>query len=262
MCCPHRKRNFWRKADVGFTDYLTKPVNPEKLEDMIIKYLPGDYLETPAEEPEEALSDEECEKLADGTNPFIEKLNSIEEIDVMSGLTNCGSAAILEFSIKKFYSSVSDRVVEIQQFFEGEDWSHYAIKIHALKSTSRLIGAMGLSMRAENLELCADKGETEEILENHKTLMNDFLAFKKKLEVLFDEDAGAEKPLISEAELSANIKKIGNFAESFDIDGVDSVMSELSKFKIPEEYKDKVEKIHSMIENVDFISLQELLKGN
>ena len=39
-------------------------------------------------------------------------------------------------------------------------------------------------------------------------------------------------------------------------------MSELSKFKIPEEYKDKVEKIHSMIENVDFISLQELLKGN
>lgn len=248
--------------DEGFTDYLTKPVNPEKLENMIIKYLPGDYLETSAEEPEEALSDEECEKLADGTNPFIEKLNSIEEIDVMSGLTNCGSAAILEFSIKKFYSSVSDRVVEIQQFFEGEDWSNYAIKIHALKSTSRLIGAMGLSMRAENLELSADKGETEEILENHKTLMNDFLAFKKKLEVLFDEDAGAEKPLISEAELSANIKKIGNFAESFDIDGVDSVMSELSKFKIPEEYKDKVEKIHSMIENVDFISLQELLKGS
>lgn len=248
--------------DAGFTDYLTKPVNPEKLEDMIRKYLPPDYLETSPEDSEEALSDEDCEKLADGTNPFIEKLYTIKEIDVMSGLTNCGSAAILEFSIKKFYSSVSDRIVELQQSFEGEDWKNYSIKIHALKSTARLIGAMGLSMRAENLELCADKGETGEILEKHKELMNDFLSFREKLTVLFDEEADSEKPLISESELSANIKKIGNFAESFDIDGVDSVMSELSRFKIPEEYKDKVEKIHTMIENVDFISLQELLKGD
>ena len=33
----------------GFDDYLSKPVNPAKLEEMIAKYLPSEYLETPPE---------------------------------------------------------------------------------------------------------------------------------------------------------------------------------------------------------------------
>ena len=236
--------------DAGFTDYLTKPVDPIKLEEMIKKYLPPEYLESAVDED----SSEPVE------NHFIENLKSIEEIDVDSAVVNCGNAETLEFSLQKYYKSADEKALELQQFFENEDWKNYGIKIHALKSTSRLIGANELSKRAEYLEQCADSLKIDEIQKEHKPFMNDFRALKEKLHLLFLDNEKGEKTLISEEELSEKLEKIANCAESFDIDGLDAIMEELEKCEIPENFKEKYIKIRTLVDNVDFIALKDLLQ--
>ncbi|MBB5226386.1 response regulator [Treponema ruminis] len=236
--------------DEGFSDYLSKPVEPSKLEEMIKKYLPPEYLESV--EPEESIAPVE--------NHIVEKVSSISEIEFESALANCGTPETLELSLKQYCTSADEKALELQQFFEAEDWANYGIKIHALKSTSRLIGANEISGRAEHLENCADSGEFEEIQKEHKPLMNDYLALKEKIRQIFlDEDDG-EKTEISEQDFTEKLEKIGECAESFDIDGLDAVMEELEKCKIPDGFSEKYAKIRGLVDNVDFIALKEFLQ--
>lgn len=235
----------------GFTDYLSKPVDPEKLENVIRKYLPQDYIEEDSSENEENNSGE-------GDTAFIEKLKLVEEIEVTTALKNCASAELLESSLKKYVSDIDSRAEELQNLYESGDWKLYCTKIHGLKSTSRLIGALSLSAKAEYLEHCSDKEEVDEIHKKHKPFLEEFQALKEKLLPLLQEDSG-ERTEISETEFLEKLNKIGDLVKDFDIDGLDSIIKELSQNAIPEKYTEKFEKIRTCVENVDFAGLKTLI---
>ena len=242
----------------GFDDYLSKPVNPAKLEEMIRHYLPEDYLEE-VSEPDSSDKNDTPDSSSDFSD-FISKLNAVESIDADSALKNCGTPELLLFSIKQYHSSINEKAVELQQFFEAEDWNNYEIKVHALKSTSRLIGALKLSKLAEHLEECAAKNDASEVHKNHKILVDSFLEYKSILEP-FTENASqdSQKPELSEAELKEKIKKLIEYADSFDIDGLDNLIKELKAFSLPLDFSQKFDNICKSIENVDFKELRILL---
>ena len=59
-----------------------------------------------------------------------------------------------------FAESAKEKAAEIERYFEAEDWENYTIKVHALKSSARLIGAMNLSDRAKDLEACGNTAKS------------------------------------------------------------------------------------------------------
>ena len=162
--------------------------------------------------------------------------------------------------VVKYYETIDEKALELQQYYESEDWENYCIKVHALKSTSRLIGAIRLSKLAEHLEECANNNTVSEIQKDHKPLMERFLSFRHKLEPLVEEDSdAADKPEISKEELSAKLKQMLDYADAFDIDGLDELIKELSSFKIPLDFSDRFDKIRTSVENVDFKELRSLV---
>ena len=234
----------------GFDDYLSKPVNPAKLEDMIKAYLPSDYLENNFD-TDEIITENQNEY-----SDFLNKLKSIDEIDCQAALKNCASQELLLSTIKQYHSSINQKALELQQFFESEDWENYGIKVHALKSTSRLIGAINLSKLAEHLEDCINNNTISEILNKHKNLIDTFLSFRYILQPLIeDENDKNPKKEISEEELTQKIKEIGELADAFDIDGLDNLIKEISSYQIPLDFSDKFDKIRTSVENVDFKKL-------
>ena len=60
----------------------------------------------------------------------------------------------------------------IRNCFSAQDWKNYAIYVHALKSTSKTIGAAELSALASALEQAASGGSESEL----RRLHGDFLA--------------------------------------------------------------------------------------
>ena len=247
----------------GFDDYLSKPVNPAKLEEMIRNYLPPEYIEdspddnfTSSEGSEKSENAEDSKKYSD----FITKMRNIEELDLDSAIKNCGSEELLFSIINQYHSSIDQKALELQQFFEAEDWDNYGIKVHALKSTSRLIGAIKLSKLAEHLEECANNNTITEIQNQHKNLMDIFLNFKNILEPLINESPDDNnKPEISNEELSKKINQILECADEYDLDGLDNLMKELSSVKLPLDFSEIFGKIRKSVENVDFKEVQNLL---
>ena len=108
----------------GFDDYISKPVNPAKLEELIKQYLPEDYIEEALYEENEEVSESAFEN-----SVFINKLYNIEELDADAALQNCGSEELLLFTINQYYDSIDEKALELQNFYEGEDWNNYEIKV-------------------------------------------------------------------------------------------------------------------------------------
>jgi CheY-like chemotaxis protein len=242
--------------DEGFDDYLSKPVNPDRLEELIRRYLPPDYLEDPPEGADDA-------DFSGGGGGFLALLAGVEGIDAKAALANCGTEAVLESTVHSYVSGMGGRADELEKLCAASDWKNYAVKVHAMKSTSRLVGAVELSSLAAGLEALADREAADEIRTGNAELVARIRALKPLLEravmpEVGQEDSGA-KPLISDQELEDVLARLSSYADSFDIDGLDAVMQELDGYSFKPDVEKAVAEVRTCVENVDFKKLKARL---
>jgi DegV family protein with EDD domain len=107
-------------------------------------------------------------------------LADIEGISVEDGLKYCGSEAALKKFLNTFCDSIDNKSKEIEDAYNRGDISFYTIKVHALKSTSRIIGAKELSGLAESLEMAGKEENRAFIDENTGRLLELYRSYKDK----------------------------------------------------------------------------------
>lgn len=73
--------------------------------------------------------------------------------------------------LRLFCVQSAEKREEIVSLYESANWTDYAIKVHALKSTSLTIGAEALSAQAKELELAGKRGDADYIQEHHDGLL-------------------------------------------------------------------------------------------
>lgn len=159
--------------DVGFADYVSKPVRGAKLEEAIRRNLP-EYLIKPAspEIPAEAVSTE--------PSGFADICGAVPELNVNAALQYCcGSAELLYDLLHDF--TENDHFSDLKAAFEEKRWEDYRRHAHSLKSTSLMIGLTGLSERARASELALKSGCTEFAELNHDSLIEEYSALLGKI---------------------------------------------------------------------------------
>lgn len=159
--------------DVGFADYVSKPVRGAKLEEAIRRNLP-EYLIKPAspEIPAEAVSTE--------PSGFADICSAVPELNVNAALQYCcGSAELLNDLLHDF--TENDHFSDLKAAFEEKRWEDYRRHAHSLKSTSLMIGLTGLSERARASELALKGGCTEFAELNHDSLIEEYSALLGKI---------------------------------------------------------------------------------
>ena len=70
-----------------------------------------------------------------------------------------------------FSAQSGEKREELAALFESGVWADYAVKVHALKSTSMTIGAEALSAQAKELEMAGKRGDADFIRERHAALL-------------------------------------------------------------------------------------------
>lgn len=61
--------------------------------------------------------------------------------------------------LRNFHTTSEAKQTEIASFHRAGNWENYTIKVHALKSSARTIGAMELSSCAAGLEQAGKSGD-------------------------------------------------------------------------------------------------------
>ena len=173
----------------GFNDYLSKPIVPEMLDDMIAKYLPSEnYRYGDLMEKTEAPSDE---------SEMLSKLRS-NGFNVDAALTYCmNDEEFLKELLVSFIDSEDEKTEAISSNYKERNWDDYSTYVHALKSSSRTIGADKLSDMAWTQEN-ASKVRDEAVVDGgYENMMSEYRRIVKILKSILgenedgsDEDSG------------------------------------------------------------------------
>lgn len=167
----------------GFTDYLSKPVNIDEMEQMMIKYLPKDSV---------IIIDGNGSDEQDELAALPEIIFDYPQLDVRRGLEYCGDAEDYIFALETFEVSVDAKAAQLEADLNNKDIENYAINVHSLKSTSRAIGATSLSEKAFGLEQAAKAKDEDTIMRDTPALLREYRELKDILRKILEQSEPAE----------------------------------------------------------------------
>ena len=189
-------------------------------------------------------------------------------IDPALGTKYCGSEKALFGALQTFRDTLPERETEIRQAYEKEDWEFYTIKVHALKSSARMIGAETLSKLAEEMEDAGKAGETGKIRENTDRLLGMYRSYEEGLKDLeqadpaFERDADemAGKPMADADTLADAWEALGDIAEGMDYDSAEAVLESLREYALAPEDAEAFKQVEINLKALNWDRILELVK--
>ncbi|MBQ6575672.1 MAG: response regulator [Lachnospiraceae bacterium] len=181
-------KEMFRQA--GFDGFVGKPVDSVELERVLKRVLPASLI---------VLSDPVTAKRhiteADGADvrSAADRLAAIG-VDTAKGLYYCQNDRNFYETLLAQYKkeSVLKKKIMDESLLSG-DLAAYAIQVHSIKSTSKMIGAMDLSEIARGLETAAKSSDRDYIDQNHETMIT---MYDRVLDAIGKDD---EEPLTESA---------------------------------------------------------------
>ncbi|MDD6573055.1 MAG: response regulator [Thermoflexaceae bacterium] len=140
----------------GFDDFLSKPIIPEKLDKMILHYLPGkcivnkDSVETEAQLPKK--QENQLEQLR----------KRLPEINFETGLATCCQDEDFYLELLKDFTELSMKE-ELTKYNQDKDYKNYCIRIHGFKNNAYSIGAKTMGDLAYEMEKLTRERFPEEV---------------------------------------------------------------------------------------------------
>lgn len=244
-------REMYIKA--GFDDYMTKPINPESLENLLLEYIPKEKIEAPDEGNDEDKT-------------VIPKfIYNIPELNVNSGISHCGSKHSYMSTLKLYNDAAAKNAEELEKLWNDGDLKNLTIRVHSLKSTSRMIGALSLGDHAAALEKAGDAKDTEKLEKELPVLLEEYRKLTSSLKTLNDKDENSSKedtrPIITDESLKEAYTTLSEFCASYDFDSVAQVVKKLGTYRMPESEAAKYDELVKAVDNYDYDLIPGILDG-
>ena len=239
---------------LGFDGYLAKPVEARMLEELIMKHLP-DKIVQKLEDPSEGQSTELPEDKA--------WLKEIEEIDTNEGIKNAGSVENYLFAVKLFFETAPDTGNVLQKAYIEDDIRAFTVKVHALKTSLRIIGALPLSAEAEKLEEAGKSEDRGYIEANFTPFLEKLKALRTKLSDIAPDLVIKEKnilPPISEDEVNDAVSALNELVPAMDYDSVEMIIKEILSHQLTERDGKLFNDLSAALRKLDWDAMELLLK--
>ena len=234
----------------GFNGYLSKPIDSVALERAIMKHLPEEIMMKPG-----------AEDSVDDLAEIPEDMKWVENVDginVDGGIKNAGGISSFLFAIGLFHDTVDENSKVIEDAYAAGDLGLYTVKVHALKSSARIIGAMELSDMAQRLEDAGNANDTGFIDEHTSDFLADYRAFKDRLSKL-DEAGDGDKDMIPEDELADAYEALREVIPQMDYDSVEMILSQVSEYRLPDEDSARIRELGALLKKLDWDAMEKLI---
>ncbi len=234
----------------GMNDFLPKPVELTLLIDMLKKWLPADKIQM--------LSREEIEN----NKKYKDKEISIPGLDVKKAISLVGSSSTYMNVLNNYYKCIPKTKSIILQSYINAQWEEYTINVHALKSSSRQIGATKLGDMAEELEMAAKGGDIEYINKNTMPMLEEY----EHIEILLSgyitsEDENVEKQAKDKDALIAVMDEITEALDNLDSTTLEECVDRLKKYQLSEEEEDLLDRLCTACDELDMDACEEVVKS-
>ncbi len=159
--------------EYGFNDYFSKPIQADKLEELLIHYLPSELVHRKKQMTE--VKKEESDKIPDETT---QQETDLLYIDREVGISYClNSEKLYQQILESFCKQAREYQPQLEGYFTDRNWKQYAIIAHGLKGNSLNIGATAFSKLSLQHEMAAKSSD-------EAFLLAEYVSYKETLERL------------------------------------------------------------------------------
>jgi HPt (histidine-containing phosphotransfer) domain-containing protein len=158
-------------TDAGMDDYLTKPVEPARLAELLEKWLPKEASEPRSKNAESKQREPEAS--------HDQTLLSFERTTLLRRLG--GDEKLAEMILQAFLEDTPRQIEAIRRYLKSGDAAGAEIKAHAIKGASATVGAEALRALALELEKACNTGELDAALKQIPELEAQFALLHKNV---------------------------------------------------------------------------------
>ena len=239
----------------GMDDFVAKPVDVKSLVGTVRKWIPDDLIVemTEEEKARAELLQKEREKAPDLV---------IGDLDIKGAVTMLGGEGMLFKILKEYYRVMPDKERVIREAWENKDWETYTIEVHSLKSTSGQIGARELQRMAADLEAAGREANEAFINEHTEELLERYTGYRPVFEPFCEEkeEDDSNKPEADKEVLKKAFDDFKDAADTLDLDTMEEIVKELSKYRYPDDQKALFSKLKDAVANIDVDAALEIVE--
>ncbi len=183
-----------------------------------------------------------------------------EGIDVDEGIANSGGVMNYVYALKLFLDTIDDNSRVIKDAYDAGNIRLYTIKVHALKSSARIIGAKELSQLCASLEDAGNREDKGFIDANTEKLLSDYAEYKVKLSRMQEEennDTNLEE--IPESELKDAYDALLDVIPQMDYDSVEMILEGLKSYRLHKEDGEKMAELGRLLKAFDWDAMEKLM---
>lgn len=228
---------------LGFSDFLTKPIDPVKLEATL-----GHSLN-----PRHVIWSDTSLKNAEASADYQEALPEIEGADWESARRHLPGNALIRQTALQFLESIPEAAAQLQELIGNIDDEKardaYRILVHTVKGTAAMLGFLSLSGFAQIVETAAQGADTARLTALHPVFIDELNILRIRLQAFTRHNAAGKESQEPERVLEL-IAWLKSALSEHDYDVADNLAAELARFMYPEDIQRLMDALQVQIMNL------------
>jgi signal transduction histidine kinase/CheY-like chemotaxis protein len=218
----------------GINDFLAKPIDIQKLDDILGKWLPEEKRAEVSRRQEDAKM-EKAELVIAG-------------VDIETGLRNMGGSLNVYIDIlADFCRDTESLAAALTQALKKGDIKLYTTLVHGVKGTARSIGALETGESAAWLEKAAETESRDIIFEKNAELLEKLRVLTENIKTARAKITAAQGSGAVAAAVSANLESLKTALIEMDIAAANSILLEYAGLSLEGETREKIAEIEQHI---------------
>ncbi|MDR2729639.1 MAG: response regulator [Treponema sp.] len=268
----------------GFNDFLSKPIDISKLDDMLNRWIPKEKREKKNEQlaiinEQISNSKEQREgnvavRRGEVANMQSQRIKTslhasgsinIPGVDTVKGITGTGGTlAAYRKVLSMFCKDVEERIPLLQKAPDEDTLPAFITHVHSLKSASASIGAQEVSSLAAGLEAIGKAGDTAFIRESLPDFVERLAELVKNIRSGLEADTTMEympeSPEKTQSVFSPSLRELAGALEAKKSADIERVLEELNQKPLDAKTRNALNKISDEVLMIEFGNALKIIK--
>ena len=238
----------------GMNDFVAKPIDMKLMAGVIKRWLP-------MEKKKPVTNININARKQKGREKAPEKI-VIGDFETANAVNRLGSEKLFWKVLKDYYNSIDRKASLIWKLYEEENWKDYTIEVHALKSTSKQVGALKLSEIAAEMEKAGNEHNIDLIKKETKSMLELYQGYIKVLRPYFEEEAvqTEDKEQLPVELQRVYVESLAMAATELDFDTFEATIAEIEKYSLQEDVADCFKELKEAFDAIDFQECSRVLE--
>ncbi|MCR5734674.1 MAG: response regulator [Lachnospiraceae bacterium] len=251
----------------GFDECITKPLKNAALERILIELLPEEKMIYEDPYMMTGQKEERMKKSENAIHEYEVKVNPLE-FDMNKGIENIGGDKdIYNEILLTYYNEAAEKIDRLPEYSKNDDLTLFTTSVHALKSSSASVGALGISELFRQFEMAGKAGDRSfidqnllNVIDSYRNLLTLVENYLTENGLLNKDDATKQEETEAEQIDEEKLKALHAYMDKFDLRNAEALLNEIAALNYESHINSAVKDIKNDFDMFEYFKAKDKIK--